>query len=285
MYIEEESLKRRENFKISVYKGEVMRDGKIFSPSIHRRYLPTQYLSMLQGGYLLPASPLKFTWAIRRWLGLEISNIIRMKNTPSLGNEYKIRIALLGENIFKYLIDKERRKENLKYGRGLGRRDAIEWVYLVPEEWILENMVELYNSYMAMGCYYTITSLQAYGKLHGTLEGVTKGGTSLELALSDSGDSDDAFISEFSKALRKDKVFRESLSFSCLNKLNLSKSSSMLMGRYLKNEEGAIKRFMKFYEKEYNTRKVTDEVYAKYNIPVVDFGLRSPTGVSKLYVK
>jgi len=284
MQVFHKSLKSKVFFDNSRYDHEVMQDGKVFSPSVHRRFLPTQYISMIQGGYLLPASPLKFTWAIRRWLGLEVSNIIRMKNTPSLGNEYKIRASLLGKRIFSYLMDTNRLKECLKYGRGIGRRSGYEWVYLVPEEWIYENMDDLYNSYLAMGCYYTITSLQAFGKLNGGLEGVLKDGTNVSITLLNTGDSDDSVSSTFTKALRKDRVFRDSLSASCISKLNLSKSSSVVRGRYLKNEEGAIEKFKEFYIKEYNTRKITKELLDKYGVPVV--GDCSPTfeGLQNLYV-
>lgn len=269
MQIIKKSLENGENFKVSVYKNEVMKDGKVFSPSIHRRFLPTQYLSMVQGGYSLPASPLKFTWLIRRWLGLEISNIIRMKNTPSLENEYTVRMFLLGKNIFNYLMNKERLSKKLVYGRGVGRRDGYEWVYLVSEKWIYENIEDLYNSYLAMGCYYTITSLQAFGKLSGSLEGITKNGENISISLSDSGDTDKNTIKVLVEALRNDKVFRDSLSVSCLRSLNLKNSSHSVNGFYLKNEDRAIEKFKEFYIKEYKTRKVTEELLSKYNIPIV----------------
>lgn len=257
------------NLSTSSYCGVRMEDGKVFSPSVHRRFLPTQYLSMVRGGYLLPASPLKFTWAIRRWLGLEVSNLIRMQKTPSLKNEYKIRRSLLGKDIFNYLMNPKRIKESLVFGRNVGRRDGYEWVYLVPEEWIYENMEELYKSYLAMGCYYTITSLQAFGKLSGTLEGVTRGGRVVAIALTDTVDVDEEVDLVITKALRNDKAFRDSLTASCMSKLNLSDSRSFVRGRYLKNEEGAIEKFKEFYIKEYNTKKVTKELLAKYGVPVV----------------
>lgn len=284
MQVISKSLKNDVCLDYSMYNNVVMKDGKVFSPSVHRRFLPTQYLSMVQGGYLLPVSPLKFTWAIRRWLGLEVSNIIRMKNTPSLRNEYKIRASLLGKNIFSYLMDTKRLKECLIYGKGVGRRDGVEWVYLVSEKWIYENMNDLYNSYLAMGCYYTITSLQAFGKLNGVLEGVSKGSTTISITLLDTGDSDDSVSSTFIKGLRKDKVFRDSLSASCLSKLDLSKGSTYVRGRYLKNEEGAIEKFKEFYIKEYNTRKVTKELLAKYGVPVVGDCSPEFEGLQGLYV-
>lgn len=252
----------------SAYYGELMEDGKIFSPSIHRRFLPSKYLAMVQGGFLLPASPVSFTWEIRRWLGLEISNLIRMKNTKNLRKDCKIRMYLLGKNIFNYLI-KEERLSDLVFGRGLGRRDCYEWVYLVSEKWICENLDDLYNSYLAMGCYYTITSLQAFGKLSGRLEGLTKDGKIIPLKLSE-GYSNDSDMKLLADLLRNDKVFRESLSFSCLSKLNLSESHQFFSNKpRLKNEEDAIEKFKAFYAKERHSKRAKKELYAKYNIPLV----------------
>lgn len=284
MYIIDKSLAKKVSLDGSMYNNEVMQDGKVFSPSVHRRFLPSQYISMVQGGYLLPASPLKFTWSIRRWLGLEISNIIRMRNTPSLRNECKVRASFLGKQIFNYLIDKKRLKESLIYGRCVGRRDGYEWVYLVPEKWIYENLEELYSSYLAAGCYYTITSLQAFGKLSGVIEGVSKGGNTISIILSNTGDSDDSVSSTLIKGLRKDKVFRDSLTASCLSKLNLSEGSFSVRGRYLKDEEGAIEKFKEFYIKEYNTRKVTKELLSKYGVPVVGDCSPKFEGLQGLYV-
>lgn len=284
MIIVKKSLESKVSYGNSKYDNEVMKDGKVFSASVHRRFLPTQYLGMVRGRYLLPASPLKFTWAIRRWLGLEISNLIRMKKTPSLINEYKIRASLLGKDIFNYLMNEERRKESLIYGRAVGRRDGWEWVYSVPEKWIYENMDELYKSYLAMGCYYTITSLQAFGKLNEPLEGVSKNGKVITIFISgDDSDGDDESLS-MARALREDKLFRESLSTDCLNKLNISNNDSYYEGVYLKNEEGAIEKFREFYIKECNTRKVTKELLDKYGVPVVSYTSPEYKNLQHLYV-
>lgn len=285
MIIVDKSLESKISYSHSKYDGKVMKDGKVFSASIHRRFLPNQYLSMVRGGYLLPASPLKFTWAIRRWLGLETSNLIRMKKTPSLINEYKIRASLLGKDIFNYIMNEERRKESLIFGRAVARRDGWEWVYLVPEEWIYDNMDELYKSYLAMGCYYTITSLQAFGKLNKPLEGVSKNGKVITIFISgDDSDGNDESLS-MTRALREDKLFRESLSIDCLNKLNISTRDLICYNLvYLKNEEGAIEKFREFYVQECNTRKVTKELLDKYGVPVVSYNSPESENLRCLYV-
>ena len=136
---------------------------------------------------------------------------------------------------------------------------------------------------VSMGCYYTVTSLYAFGKLDGELEAVTQDGDRIELTLSDSEEGDES--TTYAMILRQDKVFRESLIASCISKLNLSTDSRILPeGKYLKNEEGAIERFKEFYIKELHTKKVTKGLLDRYNIPVVVMGTPALQEIHKLYV-
>lgn len=269
-----------------------MGDGKLFSPSIHRRFLPSQYVSMVRYGTIgLPSSPRSFTWAIRRWLALEMNNIYRMKKIPRLQSDCKYKMALLGKNIFTYLNDSERRSKLLIYGRNAGCRGAIEWSYMVSEKWIYENFDELVNSYLAMGCYYTITSLQAYGKVNGTLHGINSRGEKVSIEMTTSKDKSERDVLNFINSLRSDKVLRDSLSLDCISKLNVTQTSKVMNNfrRYIKDEEGVLEKYKVFYAKEYKNKMITKKVYEEYDIPVVgdlSFASINPNikSIPRLYV-
>ena len=274
----------------SNYFESDMADGKLFSPSIHRRYLPVQYLGMVAHNHLLTASPRRFTWLIRRWLAQEVTNIYRMD-----GWEREIRASFLGKKILTYLLNQDNIDKYLQKGRNLGCRGAFEWVYLVPESWIKENFFELYNAYLAEGCYYTITSLNAFGKLsNGTeLNAVTSKGERVSLSLS----SDVVYSKEiFSviKVLKTDKVFRDSLSKDCLGKLKLfyvknsydkDYYSYGMLGRFLKNEEGALEKFYNLYLDKTDTKCIDRSLLSSYGVPTVGLTFEEITFKNRGYAE
>ena len=257
---------RNNSLECSQYYDCVMGDGKLFSPSIHRRSLPVQYLGMVAHNHLLTASPRRFTWLIRRWLAQEVTNIYWMD-----GWEREIRASFLGKEIIKYLFDQGNIDKYLKFDRGIGGRYAWEWVYLVSESWIKEHFFELYNAYLAQGCYYTITSLHAFGKFADdtVFEAVTSGGKRVSLQLS----SDVVYSKEIFaivKALKEDKVFRESLSKDCLSKLKVNTNENkFILERFLKNEEGALENFYKLYLDKTDRKRIDRSLLAHYNVPVI----------------
>lgn len=255
----------------SKFFGSLMDDGKIFSPYIHRRFLPSKYLSMVQGDYLLSAHISKFVTEIRFWLGLEVTSIEKMSKDPRLSDECLIRISLLGKGLYNDLQ---------KFIKGSNRsrylREKNKAMFLaVPREWIYEHYEGLYMAYLACGCYYTIVSLQSFGVLTSPLEGTIGTNDIVEIKLTDNNSDLDKTLA-FVHALRDYDKFRETLSKNIIKAINKGGKEVIFRnsedGVYLKNTSGAKEKYKEFFKANINNTYTSNAMLSKMGIPTVSLG-------------